>query len=192
MGVFFPFSGSQWSSGLFGYQHCSRYLLLDSIERKSFLGELSLNGCNFQQQFNHSLVCHIVTKVMFTNFWLGTAYVFNRDEQRYVSFCQKRGDCSRVTEQCWGCVTIRSSTRMSHCCQWTVCSYTHKQSSVLQARPKHTLRQGPDSAQPACFYFGALFSLFVSPLFFFPPSSFLTTQKIWHFSRVCLSASAVW
>lgn len=172
MGGFFPFSGSQWSSGLFGYQHCSRYLLLDSIERKSFLGELSLNGCNFQQ-FNHSLVCHIVTKVMFTNFWLGTAYVFNHDEQRCVSFSQKRGDCSRVTEQCWGCVTIRSSAReLSHCCQWTVCSYTHKQSSVLQAQPKHTQTRSWFSTASVLLFWRTLFSFCLPSFLFIPPRLF--------------------
>lgn len=142
------------------------------MTKSSFLRELCLCCCNLQQQFSHSLVSNVVTKMMFTNVWLRLR--FNHDEQRCVSFRQKRGDCSKVTEQRCDCVTIGSSAReLSDCCQWTMCSYAHKQSSVLEARPKHTLRQGPDSAQPACFYFGALFSLSVSPLFFFfPPRLF--------------------
>lgn len=47
--------------------------------------------------------------VMFTNFWLATAYVFSHDEQRCVLFRQ-RGDCSGVTEPlvCAGAVTLLS------------------------------------------------------------------------------------
>lgn len=143
---------------------------LDSIERKSFLGELSLKGCNFQQQFNHSLVCHIVTKVMFTNFWLGTAYVFNRDEQRCVSFSQKRGDWQSSAGAVSRSVRLRGSC---HTAVNGLCVHTHTNRALCSRLDPNTHSDKVLIQHSQRAFILAHSFLFLSPLFsVFPPSSF--------------------
>lgn len=112
-----------------------------------------------------------VTQSEFYRFWPRRRLCLSHDE-RFIQ--------AAVTEQCcdssvfcvWA-VRLLSVVSVFTCTQTELCE-------------RHRPRTRTDKVliqQPACFYFGAPFSLSVS---------FLTTQEIWRFSRVCLSASAVW
>ncbi len=97
----------------------------------------------------------------------------------------------RRLQQCWGCVTIRSSAReLSHCRVSHWCVHTHTQKELCASGSTQTRIQTKSwfSTASVLLFWHTLFSFCLISFLFSPPRLFLTTPKIWRFSRVCVWA----